>query len=313
LLRRQAGYYLNVGASDLIVEGKIKLKAEVGIELLTADKVIFSDGGAMAADLVVLATGYQPIQETVRRLFGDEVADCVGPVWGIGDDGELRNMYAPTAQQGLYFVGGGFPAARTHSPYTAMFIKASMQGLISSQTQGRNGAGPRKAKREWTETTWRQHRVVDACAVSLRFAAAPLSRDTLRSGPFTVGRAVATEIATRTSTVPVQVATPPTKQARTNHEQRHFLARRLRPRRPPSQKPLARPLALCTTGIGTSVFRWRQHRVVDACAVSLRFAAAPALARHAPLRTGHRREGGPERTDHQRRFAYSIHPIRSMP
>ena len=39
--------------------------------------------------------------------------------------------------------------------------------------------------------TWRQHRVIDACAVALRFAAATLSRDTLRSGPFTVGRAVA--------------------------------------------------------------------------------------------------------------------------
>jgi hypothetical protein len=36
---------------------------------------------------------------------------------------------------------------------------------------------------------WRQHRVIDASAVSVRFAAASLSRDTLRSGPFTVGRA----------------------------------------------------------------------------------------------------------------------------
>jgi hypothetical protein len=34
-----------------------------------------------------------------------------------------------------------------------------------------------------------QHRVIDASAVSLRFAAASLSRDTLRSGQVTVGRA----------------------------------------------------------------------------------------------------------------------------
>ena len=45
---------------------------------------------------------------------------------------------------------------------------------------------------------WRQPRVVDACAVSLRFAAASLARDTLRSGQVTVGRAVEEEPITNT-------------------------------------------------------------------------------------------------------------------
>jgi hypothetical protein len=40
---------------------------------------------------------------------------------------------------------------------------------------------------------WRQHRVIDASALALRFAAATLSRDTLRSGQVTVGRAVRKE------------------------------------------------------------------------------------------------------------------------
>jgi hypothetical protein len=40
---------------------------------------------------------------------------------------------------------------------------------------------------------WAQHGVIDACAVALRFAAATLSRDTLRSGQVTVGRAVRKE------------------------------------------------------------------------------------------------------------------------
>ena len=130
LLRHQAGYYLNVGASDLIIEGKIRLKAGVDIARLEAKKVIFSDGTALNADIVVLATGYKPLQDAVRAMFGDDVADRVGPIWGIGEDGELCNMYARTAQEGLYVSGGGIPGARAYSQYTAMLIKAALEGLL---------------------------------------------------------------------------------------------------------------------------------------------------------------------------------------
>lgn len=130
LLRYQAGYYLNVGASDLIIEGKIKLKAGVGIERLTKSQAVFSDGSSLDVDVLVLATGYQPLQEAVRAMFGDDVADRVGPIWGIGADGELQNMYARTAQEGFYVAGGGFPAARVYSQYTAFLIKADLEGLL---------------------------------------------------------------------------------------------------------------------------------------------------------------------------------------
>lgn len=130
LLKSQSGYYLNVGASDLIIEGKIKIKAGAGIARLTRETVVFTDGSTMPADVIVLATGYEPLQEAVRHLFGVEVAERVGPIWGIGADGELRNMYAPTAQKGFYVLGGGFPAARVYSQYTAIFIKASLEGLL---------------------------------------------------------------------------------------------------------------------------------------------------------------------------------------
>lgn len=137
LLRYQAGYYLNVGASDLIIEQKIKLKSGLDIERLTARKVIFSDGSDLDVDIVVLATGYQPLQEAVRAMFGDEVADRVGPIWGIGADGELRNMFARTAQEGFYVVGGGFLAARVYSQYTALLIKAALEGLLPSRSSAR--------------------------------------------------------------------------------------------------------------------------------------------------------------------------------
>jgi len=140
LLRYQAGYYLNIGASDLIIERKIKLKAGVDIAQLAPGEVAFSDGSTIAADIIVLATGYKPLQEAVRSMFGDEIADRVGPIWGIGEDGELRNMYARTVQDGFYVSGGGLPGARAYSRYTALLIKAALEGLLpprpaSAQTQ----------------------------------------------------------------------------------------------------------------------------------------------------------------------------------
>jgi putative flavoprotein involved in K+ transport len=134
LLRTQSGYYLNVGASELICDGGIKLKSGVGIERLAKKKVILTDGSAVDADIVVLATGYEPLQEQVRALLGEEVANRVGPIWGIGEDGELRNMYAPTAQEHFFVVGGGFPAARYYSRYTALYIKADLEGLLPARS-----------------------------------------------------------------------------------------------------------------------------------------------------------------------------------
>jgi cation diffusion facilitator CzcD-associated flavoprotein CzcO len=133
LLRYQAGYYLNIGASDLIIEGKIKLKPGVDIAALKPKQVIFSDGTSLAADIIVLATGYKPLQEWVDSMFGDDVADRVGPIWGIGEDGELRAMYARTGQEGFYVAGGGLPGARAYSHFTALLIKAALEGLLPSR------------------------------------------------------------------------------------------------------------------------------------------------------------------------------------
>jgi putative flavoprotein involved in K+ transport len=145
LLRYQAGYYLNIGASDLIIEGKIKLKSGVDIATLKPKQVIFSDGTSLAADIIVLATGYKPLQEWVRTMFGDDIADRVGPIWGIGEDGELRAMYARTGQEGFYVAGGGLPGARAYSHYTALLIKAALEGLLPSRPATRPEA-PRERR-----------------------------------------------------------------------------------------------------------------------------------------------------------------------
>jgi putative flavoprotein involved in K+ transport len=136
LLRSLSGYYINVGASDLIIEGKIKLKSGVRLDRMDATQAHFSDGSALRTDMVVMATGYQPLQEAVRALFGDEVADKVGEIWGIGPDGELRNMWVRTKQDGFFVAGGTLTMCRFYSQITALLIKADLEGLIPTKVSG---------------------------------------------------------------------------------------------------------------------------------------------------------------------------------
>ena len=99
-LTRGGGYYFNVGCSDLIVEGEIGLVQFSDIARFVAEGASMRSGDTLAADLIVLATGYKGQEHQVRELFGDDVAARVGPIWGFGDDQELRNMFTRTGAAG---------------------------------------------------------------------------------------------------------------------------------------------------------------------------------------------------------------------
>ncbi|QQO24355.1 NAD(P)-binding domain-containing protein [Bradyrhizobium diazoefficiens] len=129
-LTRGGGYYFNVGCSNLIVEGAIKLKQFSDIEGFVTDGARMKDGSTIPADLIVLSTGYKPQDYLVRKLFGDGIADRVGPVWGFGDGFELRNMYARTRQPGLWFIAGSLAQCRINSKYLALQIKAIEEGIL---------------------------------------------------------------------------------------------------------------------------------------------------------------------------------------
>jgi putative flavoprotein involved in K+ transport len=129
-LRRGGGYYFNVGASDLIVEGRIKLRHHHDIERVVPEGLLMKDGSQIEADLIVAATGYKNQQDVVRHFLGDAVAERIGQVWGFDQGGELRNMWCRTPQPGLWFVGGGLPHVRIYSKYLAQQIKATEEGLL---------------------------------------------------------------------------------------------------------------------------------------------------------------------------------------
>ena len=129
-LSRGGGYYFNVGCSDLVADGKIKLVQYSDIAEFTAAGAKMKSGDVRGADLIVLATGFKGQEHLVRRLFGDGVADSVGTIWGFGEAQELRNMFQRTQQPGLWFLAGSFAQCRIYSKYLSLQIKACEEGLI---------------------------------------------------------------------------------------------------------------------------------------------------------------------------------------
>lgn len=137
-LRRGAGYYIDVGASQLVVDGSIKLKSPAEIRKIGAQTVLLSEGSVLPADLIVYATGYGSMNQWAAQLISPEVARRVGKCWGVGSNtrydpgpwvGELRNMWKPTQQPGLWFMGGNLMQARHYSLYLALQLKARMEAL----------------------------------------------------------------------------------------------------------------------------------------------------------------------------------------
>lgn len=137
-LRRGSGYYIDVGASQLIIDGKIKLKSGVNVTGINENSVSLDDGTELPADLIVCATGYGSMNGWAAKIISQEVADKVGKCWGLGSDtkkdpgpwqGELRNMWKPTQQEALWFHGGNLHQSRHYSLYLTLQIKARMEGV----------------------------------------------------------------------------------------------------------------------------------------------------------------------------------------
>jgi len=137
-LRRGSGYYIDVGASELVANGSIKLRSRVNIERINPKSVTLTDGSELPADVLVYATGFGSMNHWLADLISPEVADQVGKVWGLGSDtpkdpgpweGELRNMWKPTQVPHLWIHGGNLHQSRHYSQFLSLQLKARLAGL----------------------------------------------------------------------------------------------------------------------------------------------------------------------------------------
>ncbi|MCU0929421.1 MAG: NAD(P)/FAD-dependent oxidoreductase [Burkholderiaceae bacterium] len=138
-LRRGSGYYIDVGASELVADGKVRLKTGA-IDSVTPTGLKMADGTELPAELIVWATGYGSMNGWVAQLIDQDTADRLGKCWGLGSgtrkdpgpwEGELRNMWKPTQVPNLWMQGGNLHQNRHYSLCLALQLKARMEGMAT--------------------------------------------------------------------------------------------------------------------------------------------------------------------------------------
>ena len=119
-----------MGASQLIADGKIKVKHGQEVKQIKAHSLVFGDGEELEADEIVFATGYGNMRDTARKIFGNELADRVQDVWGLDEEGEIRTMWRRSGHPGFWFFGGNLALCRYYSRLLAIQIKGMEVGLM---------------------------------------------------------------------------------------------------------------------------------------------------------------------------------------
>lgn len=124
------GFLLDVGAAQHIISGRVKVKHGVEVARLEPDSVVFTDGSSVAADVVIMAIGYEGMRDTATQLLGPDVVDKTPDVWGLDEEGEFRGIYRPTGYPRLWYASGGFPQGRFLAQ--ALQILAIERGIVDA-------------------------------------------------------------------------------------------------------------------------------------------------------------------------------------
>lgn len=121
-------YQINIGASELVADGRVKLKSGTELAEVKEHSAVFADGSEMDVDLILFATGYDQLWEYIRPALGAAAAK-IDRVYGRADDGEYENVWRRSAQPGLWFGTGFVGMARFHSKFMTLLIKAIEEGI----------------------------------------------------------------------------------------------------------------------------------------------------------------------------------------
>ncbi|KAG1751337.1 uncharacterized protein EDB91DRAFT_1243608 [Suillus paluster] len=140
---KAGGYYLDVGASQMIIDGKIKLKSDGPISRFTQTGLLFEDGSTLDADVVVFATGYADARTAYRALLPESLYNKLYPIWGLDKEGELNSVWREVggrgkegeALNGIWSMMGNLALCRFHSKHLALQIKSYEEGVFGTRYQ----------------------------------------------------------------------------------------------------------------------------------------------------------------------------------
>ncbi|KAE8375835.1 putative flavo protein [Aspergillus bertholletiae] len=125
---RNGAFYFEAGACQAIIDGSIKVEQGYPVRF-TEDHVVLNGEREQKYDLVILATGFSNTVESVRQIFGDDVADRFNPIWGIDEEGEINSAWKLTGVPDLWLMVGALQLSRYHSKKLALRIKALLEGI----------------------------------------------------------------------------------------------------------------------------------------------------------------------------------------
>ncbi|MFT3864955.1 MAG: NAD(P)/FAD-dependent oxidoreductase [Solirubrobacterales bacterium] len=121
-------YQINIGASELIADGRVELKSGVELAEVKEHSAVFTDGSEIDVDLILFATGYEQLWDHIQPTLGGAAAE-ITKVYGRAEDGEYANVWRRSAQPGLWFGTGFVGMARFHSKFMTLLIKAIEEGI----------------------------------------------------------------------------------------------------------------------------------------------------------------------------------------
>lgn len=139
VFRTGSGYYFDVGASQAIIDGDIRVVQMSDVDSFVERGIRMRDGSERDVDVVVLATGFQNPAIEAERVLGAEVASRLGPIGGLGEDGEMRHFCRPTPQRNLWFSMGTIADARRAYFWLPGQIKARLAGLVPESVREDDG------------------------------------------------------------------------------------------------------------------------------------------------------------------------------
>ncbi|KAK4182154.1 putative monooxygenase [Podospora australis] len=128
-LQRGGGYYIDVGMSQLIIDGKVKVKQGQEIVEVLDKGLKFADGTEIEADEIIFATGYENMRGTAKSIFGDELYERTNDIWGWDEEGEMRTIWKGSGHPGFWFHGGNLALTRYYSRIVALQVKGKLEGL----------------------------------------------------------------------------------------------------------------------------------------------------------------------------------------
>ncbi|EXJ68682.1 uncharacterized protein A1O5_08476 [Cladophialophora psammophila CBS 110553] len=129
ICEKLGGHYMDVGCSDLIAKGLIKMQSNALPTHFTRTGLAFSDGSEISASVIIFCTGFVGNMRTdVARIFGKEVASRADDFWGLDSEGELKGVFKRNNHPNLYYMGGTIGHARYFSRHVALQIKAELMG-----------------------------------------------------------------------------------------------------------------------------------------------------------------------------------------